>query len=132
MNIDANSLLNLILNSAVQQLNLNRDNAEKQQTNNSSSSTQPNLMDLFEPTPSPPIVSMKQKRQLMALGGILLRLQERGYLPCLINSEICSQWPEEDQGSFSDFSDKILENMGAILGEETRSLEYMDAVLEGL
>nr|WNL49991.1 hypothetical protein MarFTMF_475 [Marseillevirus sp.] len=130
MNINANELLNLILNSAVQQLNLNK---EQPQTNNSSSSQErPNLMDLFEPSPSPPTVSMKDKRQLMALGVLLIHLQKNGELPCRVNSVINNCWPENSYIKYAEFASNILNNSETILGEETSSREYVDDVLADL
>ncbi|AGV01467.1 hypothetical protein C8_118 [Cannes 8 virus] len=139
MSIDTSALLNLILNSAIQQLSLNKENTEKPQTNNSSSSSQPpqqderpNLLDLFEPSPSPPIVSMKSKRQLMALGTILIQLQRDGELPCRVNSAINVWWPENEYGKLQDFSNNILENSQSILGEGTHSLDFVDNVLSNI
>ncbi|BAU80025.1 hypothetical protein A9K97_gp326 [Tokyovirus A1] len=136
MNVDANAILNLILNSALQQMNLNKENSQAQpQTNNSSSSREderPNLMDLFEPTPSPPVVSMKNKRQLMALGVLLIHLQENGELPCRVNSALVVHWPENEHGKFEEFGDTILNNSENILGEGTTSSEYVGDVLNVL
>ncbi|ALX27472.1 hypothetical protein GMAR_ORF98 [Golden Marseillevirus] len=93
--------------------NRREENAPRQNDFSSSSSSQP-----------PSVISLKNRRNLMMLGLVLLHLHEKKNLPTRIAENIEYSWESYNHTmSFEAFREKSLNNLSSILSEDDNSLE---------
>ncbi|AEA07024.1 hypothetical protein LAU_0173 [Lausannevirus] len=139
-NFDTSSLINAVLNAILQQ---------QQQTQNTNNIFDPaNIAHIFghsPPTPEPltpqrnassrrsaqppNVVSVKDKKILMALGLVLLKLHERGNLTSRIENYVNEVWSTTQNVTIESFRDNVLGNVQTLLGEEDTSLELFDGIV---
>lgn len=142
-NFDTSTLINAVLNALLQQ---QTQNAQNNATNNIFDPV--NISHIFGPSPPEPeplapqrnipsrrpvqppsVVSAKDKKILMSLGLVLLKLHERGNLPSRVEDHMNDSWNNTQNVSIESFRDNVLGNIEALLGEEDGTHELFDGIV---
>lgn len=79
------------------------------------------------PQQPPSVISVRDKKLLISLGLVLLKLHERGSLTTKVNDAIENFWDEDS--SFQSFRDRALNNVQSLLGDEDGTLVFFDDVV---